>query len=67
LRSGRHYLWYILALIAGGSITHSLVPPTPGPLFVAAEFRDRNGDDDRNGLSDRGLLFGGRVSLREVG
>ncbi|MEY4166222.1 MAG: GntP family permease [Blastocatellia bacterium] len=39
LRSGRHYLWYILALIAGGSITHSLVPPTPGPLFVAAEFR----------------------------
>ena len=38
LRSGRHYLWYILALIAGGSITHSLVPPTPGPLFVAAEF-----------------------------
>lgn len=39
LRSGRHYLWYILALIAGGSITHSLVPPTPGPLFVATEFR----------------------------
>jgi len=39
LRSGHHYLWYILALIAGGSITHSLVPPTPGPLFVAAEFR----------------------------
>ncbi|MFM8392358.1 MAG: GntP family permease, partial [Acidobacteriota bacterium] len=39
LRSGRHYLWYILALIAGGSITHSLVPPTPGPLFVAAEFK----------------------------
>lgn len=39
LRSGRHYLWYILALIAGGSMTHSLVPPTPGPLFVATEFR----------------------------
>ncbi len=39
LRSGRNYLWYILALIAGGSITHSLVPPTPGPLFVATEFR----------------------------
>lgn len=39
LRTGRHFLWYILAVIAGGSMTHSLVPPTPGPLFVAQEFK----------------------------
>ena len=38
LRSGRNYLLYVMAIVAGGSITHSLVPPTPGPLFVANEF-----------------------------
>lgn len=37
LRTGRHYLWYVLAVYAGGAMTHSLVPPTPGPLFVANE------------------------------
>jgi GntP family gluconate:H+ symporter len=36
-RTGRHYLKYLLALGAGGTATHSLVPPTPGPLFVAGE------------------------------
>jgi GntP family gluconate:H+ symporter len=34
-RTGRHYLKYALAIVAGGVITHSLVPPTPGPLFMA--------------------------------
>ena len=34
-RTGRDYLLYILCIIAGGTITHSLVPPAPGPLFVA--------------------------------
>ncbi len=37
LRTGKHYCLYILAIIAGGSISHSLVPPTPGPLLVAGE------------------------------
>lgn len=37
LRTGRHYLLYVLAVYAGGAMTHSLVPPTPGPLFVANE------------------------------
>lgn len=37
LRTGRHYLYYILAIVAGGTMAHSLVPPTPGPLFVAGE------------------------------
>jgi GntP family gluconate:H+ symporter len=34
-RTGRHYLKYALAIVAGGVITHSVVPPTPGPLFMA--------------------------------
>jgi GntP family gluconate:H+ symporter len=37
LRSGRDYTLYVLCIVAGATMTHSLVPPTPGPLFVAAE------------------------------
>ncbi|VAX40802.1 D-glycerate transporter (predicted), partial [hydrothermal vent metagenome] len=32
----RHYVKYIIAIAAGGAITHTLVPPTPGPLLMAA-------------------------------
>jgi len=38
-RSGRDYTLYVLCIVAGATMTHSLVPPTPGPLFVAAELR----------------------------
>ena len=34
-RSGRHYLLCVMAIVAGATMSHSLVPPTPGPLFVA--------------------------------
>jgi GntP family gluconate:H+ symporter len=34
-RTGRHYLRYLLAVAAGAAATHTLVPPTPGPLAVA--------------------------------
>jgi gluconate:H+ symporter, GntP family len=34
-RTGRDYLFYVLALCGGGVITHSTVPPTPGPLVTA--------------------------------
>jgi GntP family gluconate:H+ symporter len=34
-RTQRHYLMYVLAIAAGGAITHTLVPPTPGPLVMA--------------------------------
>ena len=37
LRSGKNYLLYVLTIVAGGTMAHSLVPPTPGPLFVAEE------------------------------
>jgi GntP family gluconate:H+ symporter len=33
--TGRHYLKYLLAIACGAVATHALVPPTPGPLFVA--------------------------------
>lgn len=38
LRTGRNYLLYVLAVVAGATMTHSLVPPTPGPLFIANQF-----------------------------
>jgi GntP family gluconate:H+ symporter len=31
----RNFLLYVLAISAGGAITHTLVPPTPGPLIMA--------------------------------
>jgi gluconate:H+ symporter, GntP family len=39
-RVGKNYVLFILAILAGGSIAHSLVPPTPGPLLVAEQFED---------------------------
>ena len=33
----KNYGLYVLAIIAGGSIAHSQIPPTPGPLFVAEQ------------------------------
>jgi gluconate:H+ symporter, GntP family len=37
-RTGRGYLLGVLAIVGGATMTHSLVPPTPGPLFVADAF-----------------------------
>jgi len=37
LRSGRDYLLYILGIVSGSVMSHSLVPPAAGPTFVAAE------------------------------
>jgi GntP family gluconate:H+ symporter len=39
VRTGRNYLLYILTIVAGGTMAHSLVPPTPGPLLVAGELK----------------------------
>ena len=38
-RTRRDYVKYVLAIGAGGAITHTLVPPTPGPLLMAANLR----------------------------
>ena len=36
-KTRRNYVLYITAMVAGGGVTHALVPPTPGPLFMANE------------------------------
>ena len=36
VRTGKHYLLFLMAISAGGAVTHSMVPPTPGPLAMAA-------------------------------
>ncbi len=33
-RTGKNYLLHIMAITAGGVITHATVPPTPGPLAM---------------------------------
>jgi GntP family gluconate:H+ symporter len=37
VRTQRNYLLYVLTIVAGATMAHSLVPPTPGPLFVAEQ------------------------------
>ncbi len=36
-QTGKDYVLYILCIVAGATMAHSLVPPTPGPLLVAGE------------------------------
>jgi gluconate:H+ symporter, GntP family len=37
LRDKSRYGLFIMSIIAGGTMAHSLVPPTPGPLLVASQ------------------------------
>ncbi|WP_114750367.1 GntP family permease [Pleomorphovibrio marinus] len=34
-KTGKNFVLYVVAIGGGGVITHSLVPPTPGPLIMA--------------------------------
>ncbi len=34
-KTGKNFLLYVMAISCGAIITHSLVPPTPGPLVMA--------------------------------
>jgi GntP family gluconate:H+ symporter len=34
-KTGKNFLLFVMAIGGGGVITHSLVPPTPGPLVMA--------------------------------
>jgi GntP family gluconate:H+ symporter len=36
VRAGKSYVLFVMAICAGGAVTHSMVPPTPGPLAMAA-------------------------------
>ena len=35
IRAGKKYLYFVMAMAGAGAITHSMVPPTPGPLMIA--------------------------------
>jgi GntP family gluconate:H+ symporter len=39
VRTGGNFMLYVMAMSGGAAITHSLVPPTPGPLLVAEALR----------------------------
>ena len=34
IRAGGKYLYFVIAMAGAGAITHSMVPPTPGPLMI---------------------------------
>ena len=36
VRTGKNYLLYVMSICAGATVSHSLVPPTPGPIAMAA-------------------------------
>ncbi len=58
VRTGRDYLLYVTAIGAGGAITHSLVPPTPGPIGMAEILRV-----DLGFVIMVGILVGAPLSL----
>jgi gluconate:H+ symporter, GntP family len=35
VRTGSNYLLFVMTIAAGGAVTHTMVPPTPGPLAMA--------------------------------
>lgn len=51
LRHPGRYGLYLMCIIAGTTMAHSLVPPTPGPLFAAQEL----------GVSIGAMMIGGLV------
>src|SRR5947207_7067335 len=69
-RTKRYYLKYLLAIAAGAGATHTLVPPTPGPLAVAGTLGVDLGTMVLVGLAvalpaaTAGLLFAGWVDRR---
>jgi GntP family gluconate:H+ symporter len=57
-RTGRNYVLYVLAVCAGGAVTHSIVPPTPGPLVMVEKL-----ELDLGAAIAIGILLGLPVSL----
>ncbi|MBH31717.1 MAG: gluconate transporter [Candidatus Marinimicrobia bacterium] len=39
LKTGKNYILYVIAIAGGAVITHTLVPPTPGPLIMSETFQ----------------------------
>jgi gluconate transporter len=70
-RSGRSLLYYAIPLLAGIAVGHSFIPPTPGPVAVAALLGADLGWVIAFGVmagvaatAVGGLWFGGRVADR---
>ena len=69
-RTHRNYLKYLLAIAAGAGATHTLVPPTPGPLAIAGTLGVDLGTMVLVGAvvalpaAAAGLVFAGRVDRR---
>ncbi len=69
-RTGHHYLKYLLAIAAGAAATHTMVPPTPGPLAAAANLKIDVGIMMMVGIivalpsSAMGLLVASRIDRR---
>jgi GntP family gluconate:H+ symporter len=69
-RTNRNYLKYLLAITAGAGATHTLVPPTPGPLAIAGTLGVDLGTMVLVGAvvalpaATAGLLFAGWVDRR---
>jgi len=53
MRFRENYGLYIMTIVAGATMAHSLVPPTPGPLFVADQL-----DVDLGLMIVMGLVIG---------
>lgn len=52
LKTGGNYLLYVMSIVIGATMAHSLVPPTPGPLYVASEIP---------GVSVGNMIIGGLI------
>ena len=50
-QTGRGILLFVLMIVAGATMAHSLVPPTPGPIFVAETLGIDLGDMVLGGLA----------------
>ncbi|MEX2216328.1 MAG: SLC13 family permease [Phycisphaeraceae bacterium] len=37
IKTGKNYTLYVMSIVAGATMAHSLVPPTPGPLLAASQ------------------------------
>lgn len=39
MRTGGHYVFYVMAICAGGGLAHNLIAPTPGPLLATSNLQ----------------------------
>jgi len=51
LRTGKNYTLYVCAMAGAGAITHTIVPPTPGPLIIVENFNEANISQVNAGLA----------------